>query len=70
MTTEKMNLIEKLYQTHDLSDDGFLCLLGGMTEAETQLLYEKARLAATKVYQKQIYLRGLIEFTNICKNNK
>lgn len=67
--TEKMNLIEKLYQTQDLSDDEFLCLLGGMTDEERELLYERARQTAVKTYQKQIYLRGLIEFTNICRNN-
>ncbi len=32
-------------------------------------LFEKARKTAQKFYGNQIYLRGLIEFTNYCKNN-
>ena len=32
-------------------------------------LYRRARATAGKYYGKEIYLRGLIEFTNYCKNN-
>ncbi len=33
-----------------------------------EYLYEKARTAAGSVYKNKIYIRGLIEFTNYCKN--
>jgi biotin synthase len=32
-------------------------------------LFERARSATQKVYGKNIFMRGLIEFTNYCKNN-
>ena len=38
------------------------------TENEERHLYLKARETVEKVYGKAVYLRGLIEFTNYCKN--
>jgi biotin synthase len=32
-------------------------------------LFERARCAAQKIYGKNIFMRGLIEFTNYCKNS-
>ena len=34
-----------------------------------EYLFFKAREAANRVYKNKIYIRGLIEFTNHCKNN-
>lgn len=69
MLTTKKHLIDILSCEHDLTDEQFLSLLSGLTEEEEAYLYEKARTAAQRVYGTQIYLRGLIEFTNICRNN-
>ena len=69
MTSQAMNLIDTLYETHDLSDEQFKTLLSELTEEEEEYLYAKARETAQKIYGKDIFLRGLIEFTNICKNN-
>ena len=33
------------------------------------LLFQKARQVRESIYGKDVYLRGLIEFTNFCKNN-
>ncbi len=41
----------------------------GWTEEEEGYLYEKARATAQIHYGKNVYLRGLIEFTNYCKND-
>ena len=32
-------------------------------------LHEKAREVADGIYGKEVYVRGLIEFTNYCKND-
>ena len=34
-----------------------------------QELHKKAQQTATQIYGNKIYIRGLIEFTNYCKNN-
>lgn len=40
-----------------------------LSEEERELLGREARRKADSVYGKDVYLRGLIEFTNVCKNN-
>ncbi len=45
------------------------CYLYEAEDASLENLYSKARDAALKVYGKSIYIRGLIEFTNYCKND-
>ena len=42
---------------------------GSLTGEERTLLKNEARRKADAVYGKDIYLRGLIEFTNVCRNN-
>ena len=44
-------------------------LLGKATEDEIRYLYQKAREVADEIYGKSIFKRGLIEFTNYCKND-
>ena len=76
----RYELIDRLADTHDLTDEEFLQLLfpicrdtcnsdNAWNKAEEDYLYEKARQAAQQYYDKSVYLRGLIEFTNICKND-
>jgi biotin synthase len=61
--------IEQLAQDHDLTDAQYLSLLSDLTKDEEQYLYDEARQTAQQTYGTDIFLRGLIEFTNICKNN-
>lgn len=62
-------LADKLEAEHDLTDEELasvlLCDLPGFDE----YLAGKARAVREKYYGKAVYMRGLIEFTNICKNN-
>ncbi len=62
-----MNLIETLKTTHDLTDAELKELL------ETDRYDEELRIAADAVrrahYGTDVYIRGLIEFTNYCKND-
>lgn len=44
-------------------------LLGQATEEDVSFLYTQAREVADEVYGKRVFKRGLIEFTNYCKND-
>lgn len=63
------NLIEKLYCEQDLTDAEFLDLLTNLSETDEAFLYERAREVQNISYGNSVFLRGLIEFTNICRNN-
>lgn len=60
-------LIYKLSENKDLTDDEFLFLLKSDT-ASTHL-FEKADRIRRKMYSDKVYIRGLIEISNYCKNN-
>ena len=62
-------LTDKLESTGDLTDAEFEELLTMDDPAACEYLAERARYVREKVYGKAVYLRGLIEFTNYCKNN-
>lgn len=62
-------LIDKLLQKQMLENDEFAILLNNFTENTSEYLYEKARDVSKKHFGNKIYVRGLIEFTNYCKND-
>lgn len=62
-------LIDKLENEHILLKDEFLTLLTEITDEELLMLRERARKTAQKYFDNKIYIRGLIEFTNYCKND-
>lgn len=62
-------LIDKLYSNRCLDRREYAMLLGELSESDEQYLYSKAREAASFYYGNNVYIRGLIEFTNFCKNN-
>lgn len=62
-------LIEKLEHQRILSQEEFVALIEGRTEKAARILVEKAMLLRQKHYAREVYLRGLIEFTNYCKND-
>ncbi len=61
--------IEKLARTHSLEKEEYICLIQSCGDGEAGLLSQKARCLREKYYGKEVYVRGLIEFTNYCKNN-
>ena len=66
---EKCNkLIEKLNHDHVLNYSEYLYLIQNR-ECCKEFLFEKASNLRDRIYGKNIYIRGLIEFTNYCKNN-
>ena len=60
-------LIEKLTKTGDLSDNELIKILS-TDEYDTEL-YAAADKVRRKHYGNKVYIRGLIEFTNYCKND-
>lgn len=63
------HLIDKLYETHQLSRDEYIHILNGIDAAASEYLFERAREVTRNNFGNAIYTRGLIEFTNYCKNN-
>ena len=64
-----ISLIDTLAQKHDLPDEQLLELITSPDPELNQLLAAQADKLRQQYYGKKVYLRGLIEFTNYCKNN-
>lgn len=62
-------LIQKLEETHMLSYTEWTALIDGRTEALSSYLFERAREVRIRYYGHDVYVRGLIEFTNYCRND-
>ena len=62
-------LIEKLEQKQALEKEEWIELLEHRTPQTEALLFAKARDKQGAYFGKQIYIRGLIEFTNYCRND-
>ncbi len=62
-------LIEKLEKTHSLTLDEYEYLIENRTDEAAEILAEKARAVREEHYGKAVYIRGLIEIGNICKND-
>lgn len=62
-------LIQKLRDTQGLEKAEWIHLIEGRTPELAEYLFEQARAVRERYYGKDIYIRGLIEFTNYCKND-
>ncbi|MGE5633147.1 MAG: [FeFe] hydrogenase H-cluster radical SAM maturase HydE [Caulobacteraceae bacterium] len=62
-------LIDKLEAAGSLTKEEFVLLLSHTSPALSEYLFQKSRKMADKYFGNRIYTRGLIEFTNYCKNN-
>ena len=63
-----INIIDKLYQEQILSKSELTHLLLHIREEEAQYLYKRAYEVRYEHYKNSVYVRGLIEFSNYCKN--
>lgn len=61
------NLVDKLFETGDLSDDELKILIE--SDEFNEPLAEAADIRRRENYGDKVYIRGLIEFTNYCRNN-
>jgi len=62
-------LADKLYERHTLDRSELYELLSERTEEAAEYLSRLAREVRESIYGRDVYLRGLIEFTNYCKND-
>jgi biotin synthase len=62
-------LVDRLEEQGILTKDEFVTLLSGLSETDTEYLRQRARDTAKRYFGNAIYTRGLIEFTNYCKND-
>ena len=63
------SLIDKLERDHSLSLDEYELLISSYTDETAGYIAEKAVAARKAVYDDSVYIRGLIEVSNICKND-
>ncbi len=64
-----LNLIDKLEKEHSLSAREYEFLLENRSKEATEYLRKKAENVRKKVYGNAVFIRGLIEISNICKND-
>ena len=62
-------LIQKLKETQNLSKEEWISLIENRSVELSDYLFAQAREVRHQYYGKEIYVRGLIEFTNYCKND-
>lgn len=62
-------LIERLERERDLTNAEFAVLLNQSSGADRDFLFERARAVRDAHYGRKVYIRGLIELTNYCKND-
>ena len=62
-------LIDQLARERDLPDEALLSLIRCETPETEEYLAQTAAAVRQKHYGKDVYIRGLIEFTNYCKND-
>ena len=63
------SLIDKLEKNTVLSKEEYAFLIENFDCEISEYLFEKARNVRIKNYGRDVYIRGLIEFTSYCKNN-
>ena len=61
------DIIKKLAESRNLSDNELKALIS--TDAFDKKLFNEADKKRREIYGDEVYIRGLIEFTNYCKNN-
>ena len=63
------NLIDRLYRGDQLEIKEYTGLVEGYTQENAAYAREKAVKVRKRWYGNKIFIRGLIELTNICKND-
>lgn len=63
------NLIDKLEKNQILSKEEFVRLLAISEKDDIDYLTERAKCVRDDIYGKRVFIRGLIEISNYCKND-
>ena len=64
-----LSLIDKLEATRSLSVEEYEYLISNRCDEAAELLRKKADIVRRKYYGNTVFIRGLIEISNICKND-
>ena len=62
-------IVDKIEEIRDITREELEYLLETDDNEVVEYLHECARKTALKIYGNHVYIRGLIEFTNYCKND-
>lgn len=62
-------IISEIKDNRNITKEQLACLLHAGDETEIQELKDAAAQTAKEIYGNQVYIRGLIEFTNYCRND-
>lgn len=60
------NIIDTLYEQQNIDDKSLIALIDC---ADSEYLFSRADCRRREYYGDKVYIRGLIEFSNYCKNN-
>lgn len=66
---ELVSVIDKLQVSRNLSRKEYVFLIEGYSPALAEYAAKKAMQVKEKIYGNKIFIRGLIEISNICKND-
>ena len=69
MDNKLLSIIDKLTETHSLSLEEYEYLIDHRDEEAAAILAERAEKIRKDIYGNAVYIRGLIEVSNICKND-
>lgn len=65
----RYEIVDRLEQTRKIDKESLAELLTTEDQELKEYLSKRARETARRIYGNQVYIRGLIEFTNYCKND-
>lgn len=65
----QIELINKLHSTQKLTRAEYVELIENRTDKSAEYLFSLARAVREEHYGKEVYTRGLVEFSNYCKND-
>lgn len=69
MAAPELKILDHIQETRNISREELEILLASEDSSVIEELYRRAREEAAVYYGNRIYIRGLIEFTNYCRNN-
>ena len=67
--TKLQQLVDRLEKEHDLTDEEFVSILESDDPDGNAYLTERAAAVREKIYGRDVYIRGLIEYTDHCRND-
>lgn len=69
MNSKIQNLIRQLNRTHQLTEDAYACLIREYSDEAASYAAQLAVCLRKQIYGTDVYVRGLIEISNICRND-